>query len=193
MKRTSDGPSYGVDVSRNFDHQWYSCDRMESGFSPIYAGETPGSEQETRFIQNAMTHHMKSLKAYVSIRRDGHGILYPYGYSGAVPTHSRLTKVAGDIAEKVNLRLGGIKNFVNDSIFNANGFAHCGHSVDYAFDAGVGLAYEMRVFQESDNRMISQFQKQPTGYERSLRAGYLTGLKELYKAVIDKNHGVVFK
>lgn len=191
--RSVDGISFGVDISRNFDHQWNSCDRVDSGFSPIYAGEKAGSENETMFIKGVITRHKNFLKAYVSIRRDGNGIHYPYGYSGKEPQNSQLTKVAGDIAAKVNLRLGGIQNFVNGSIFNANGFPHCGHSVDYVYDTGVELAYEMRVFQESDNHIISQFQKLPKGYEGSLRAGYLTGLRELYRAVIDKKHGAVFK
>ncbi|KAM3963336.1 carboxypeptidase B1 [Aphomia sociella] len=182
----SDGtPSIGVDISRNFESQWGSCPRIDSGFSPIYPGAAPVSENETLFIKDVLNKYKKDIKVYLSIRRDGHAIMYPYSYTKNYPTNSeKLIKVAGDITAKVNQRAGGVSMFLNHSIYEFEGKPRCGHSVDYAHDIGIPLTYEMRVFLGSDNLIMSKFQTLPRGYETSLRNGYFSGIRELYNIII---------
>ncbi|XP_059060895.1 carboxypeptidase B1-like [Achroia grisella] len=186
--------SVGVDISRNFESQWGSCPKVHSGFSQVFPGIAPVSENETLFIKNVLVKYKKDIKVYLSIRRDGHGIMYPYGYTKNHPTSSDWSvKVAADVASKVNQRAGGVNLFLNHSIYDFEGKARCGHSVDYAHDLGIPLAYEMRVFLESDNLIMSKFQTLPRGYEASLRNGYYSGIRELYNIVIkEKQNGRVY-
>lgn len=94
----------------------------------------------------------------------------------------KVKKRAGEIAAKVNQRAGGIQWFVNQSIFAMNGKEHCGHSVDLAYNKyDIAYAFEMRVFPETDNRILSKFQTLPKGHEISLRTGYFSGIREVYK------------
>ncbi|XP_026763304.1 carboxypeptidase B-like [Galleria mellonella] len=194
-RRVSDNVlGIGVDISRNFESQWGSCPKIESGFSPIYPGVGPVSENETLFIKNLLLKYKKDIKVYLSIRRDGHAILYPYGYTKNHPANSdRLIKVAANVAAKVNQRAGGLSLFLNHSIYESEEKERCGHSVDYAYDLGIPLAYEMRVFLGSNNLIMSKFHTLPRGYEASLRNGYYSGIRELYNIIIkEKQYGRVY-
>lgn len=187
-KSSEDGFSFGVDLSRNFETQWGACEKVTNGYSAIYPGPAAVSESETIFIKNALLRHKKDIKAYLSIRRNGHAIMYPYAYSetGGPPKTARIVQVAGNIAKKINQRGSGVQVFLNDSIYKVNGAPRCGHSVDYAFDLGVPLTFEMRVYHGADLDIISKFQPLPTGYLHSLRHSYFSGIKELYNAVIEE-------
>lgn len=193
LRPSDDQLSYGVDLTRNFDNQWGSCTRVDSGFSPIYPGTGPASENETLFIKNVIAKHKKDAKVYLSIKRDGHSIHYPYGYTkNNPPNMAVLHRVAGEVALRVNQRTGGVHLFMNTSVFDAEGKQHCGHSVDYAYDSGIPLSYEMRVFLGSDNRIMSKFQQLPRGYDTSLRNGYFSGIREIYAALTnDKKYGKI--
>ncbi|KAH9643630.1 hypothetical protein HF086_006106 [Spodoptera exigua] len=193
LRPSDDQLSYGVDITRNFDIKWGSCTKIESGFSPIYPGVAPESENETIFIKNIIQKHKKWAKMYVSLKRDGHSIHYPYGYKRD-PFHpsSLLRRVAGDITMRVNQRTGGVHLFINSSLFVYEGKPHCGHSVDYAFENGIPLSYEMRVFLGSDNKILSKFQPLPRGYDNSLRNGYLSGIREMYNVLTnEKKYGKI--
>ncbi|XP_049877273.1 zinc carboxypeptidase A 1-like [Pectinophora gossypiella] len=194
VRPSDDGFSYGVDITRNFEYQWSSCERVESGFSQIYPGPSGASENETIFIKNIISRYKKDMKLYLSIRRDGHAILYPHAYTqNSVPNNAYITKVAGDVAGKVNQRAGGVQLFLNHSIYETESKPHCGHSVDYAYDVGTPLAYEMRVFLGEDKRIMTKFQQLPRGYESSLRLGYFSGIRELYNAIAnDKKYSKLF-
>ncbi|KAI8420092.1 hypothetical protein MSG28_008675 [Choristoneura fumiferana] len=187
-KAAQDGLSFGVDVSRNFETQWGACERVTNGYSAVYPGVAAVSENETIFVKNALLKYKKDMKAYLSIRRNGHAIMYPYAYAetGGPPQTARIVQVAGNIAKKINQRGSSIQVFLNDSIYNVNGEARCGHSVDYTFDLGVPLTFEMRVYHGADLDIISKFQPLPTGYLYSLRHSYFSGIRELYSAVIEE-------
>lgn len=178
-------------MTRNFDSQWGACPRVDWGFSQIYPGPAAGSENETIFIKNVLNKHKKDTKMYLSIKRDGHSLNYPYAYSKSSTTNVNIvSKMAADVAARVNQRTGGVHLFTNNSIFETEGKAHCGHSVDYAYDVGIAYSFEMRVFLGSDNRIMSKFQALPRGYETSLRNGYFSGIRELYNAIInEKKYG----
>lgn len=126
----------------------------------------------------------------MSIKRDGHSINYPYAYTRAqTQNYNYLNKIAADVSARVNQRTASVHLFTNTSIFEAEGKAHCGHSVDYAFDLGIPLSFEMRVFLGSESLIMSKFQTMPRGYETSLRNGYFVGIRELYNELIhDKKY-----
>ncbi|VVC97956.1 unnamed protein product [Leptidea sinapis] len=192
MVPIDDTLSLGVDISRNFDASWKDCGINDNVFSADYPGPAPNSENETVFITEMLEKHKTNLKVYVSLRRDGHALLYPLASSRkALTTLKEAQNKAGDIANKINQRSGTLQWFRNSSIFDMNGQAFCGHSVDYAFNKyAIPYAYEMRVFPESDTRILSNFQTLPKGYDVSLRNGYFTGIRELYNLVFNMFHEV---
>ncbi|CAG9795716.1 unnamed protein product [Diatraea saccharalis] len=183
------GIGYGVDISRNFEGEWKACPSAQSPFSSTYPGPSAGSENETQFIQEVLTKYRKDAKMYISLRRDGHSLNYPYGYeSSFAVSRPKLEKVATMVAAKVNQRAGSVHLFTNQSIFDLNGKAYCGHSVDYAHQQlSIPYAFEMRVFLGSENVMLSKFQTLPKGYETNLRNGYYSGIRELYNILIKNN------
>ena len=130
---------------------------------------------------------------YISIKRDGHSIHYPYGYSEQNSRNTTLLhRVAREVATRVNQRVGGVHLFEESSLFDAAGMKHCGSSVDYAYDYNIPLSYEMRVFLGSDSKIMSKFQQMPPGYETSLRNGYFSGIREIFNVVTnEKKYGKI--
>lgn len=182
----NDKVSFGVDISRNFDEHW-ECTKAESGFASNYPGPLPASEKETVFIKDVVNKHKKNAKIYLTIRRDGHHIGYPNAYADKTPVNKKQLKmIAGEVAQKVNLRSGGVHSFKNDSIYNLEGKERCGHSVDWVTAIGIGWAFEMRIYLESSKRLMSMFQTLPRGYDNTLRNGYFTGIRELYAVLTNK-------
>ncbi|XP_072942601.1 zinc carboxypeptidase A 1-like [Epargyreus clarus] len=193
FRPTNDNMTYGVDISRNFNESWNICPNPGNSFSQDYGGDSPASENETLFMINVFNKYRGGLKAYLSLRRDGHSILYPFASINGTTDIDVTRKKAGDIAAKVNYRAGVVQWFVNDSIFNMNGKPHCGHSVDYMFiNHHIPYSYEMRVFLESDRHVLNKFQKLPPGYKVSLRNGYFSGIRELYNVVHNENKRNIF-
>ncbi|XP_028174233.1 zinc carboxypeptidase A 1-like [Ostrinia furnacalis] len=194
LRPSDDNLSYGVDISRNFEGDWKSCPIVSTGFSSIYPGPAAGSENETAFVQGVLSKYRKEIKGYLSIRRDGHSISYSYGYDVAGPPATpQLEKAAAAITARVNQRAGGVHLFKNQSIFELNGKARCGHSVDYAHQLLTILySFEMRVFLGSDSRIMAKFQNLPRGYEATLRSGYYSGIKELYNIITKENRNKSF-
>lgn len=193
LRPSEDQLSYGVDLTRNFDTEWGTCDKIESGFSPIYPGPKAASENETIFIKSVIEKYKNDAKVYLSIKRDGHSILYPYGYMKENNHNTTLLHhVAGVIATRINQRTGGMHLFENTSLYNGEGKQHCGHSVDFAYDSGIPLSYEMRVFLGSDSKIMSKFQQMPKGYETSLRNGYFSGIREIFNVLTnEKKYGKI--
>ncbi|CAG9564068.1 unnamed protein product [Danaus chrysippus] len=172
----------GVDITRNFDDFFTECFRVENKFSQNYPGPHPNSENETKFITNVMKKYKNGIKTYISFRRNGHAILYPFASRNVTLDNMQKTKTKADeIAKKVNQRAGGIQWFVSQSIYEMNGQPHCGHSVDYAYNKmDIHSSFEMRIFPETDNYIMSKFQSLPKGYDVSLRTGYFSGIREIY-------------
>lgn len=166
---------------------------MDSGFSPEYPGPSAASENETMFIKSVLEKHKKNAKVYISIKRDGHAIHYPLGHTKENTRNTTLLhRVAGEMATRVNQRVGGVHLFENTSLFEAAGKEHCGSSVDFAYENGIPLSYEMRVFLGSDNKIMSKFQQLPPNYETSLRNGYFSGIREIFSVVTnEKKYGKI--
>ncbi|CAH2239109.1 jg10402 [Pararge aegeria aegeria] len=181
--------AHGVDLTKNFEDSWGLCPPIivNNAFSQDYPGPKAGSENETAFISDVLARYKTNIDTYVSLRRDGHGILYPLASRNtSIASIDQVKKRAGDIAAKVNQRAGGIQWFPNQSIYAMNGKPHCGHSVDFAFNKhGIKYAFEMRVFPETDRRIMSKFQTLPKGHDVSLRTGYFSGIREVYNSVVN--------
>lgn len=183
--RPSDSSSIGVDLTRNFGFQWDACPKITSTYSINFPGPKPFSENETMFIKEALLRYKDKTKAYVSIRMNGHSLLYPFSYAEVkIHNEGQVHKIANEVANKINQRAGVITTFINDSIIGMNGKPRCGSSVDYAYDLGIPYAFEMRVFLGRTSRVMAEFQAVPRGYHSQLLLGYLSGIKKLCNLII---------
>ncbi|OWR53015.1 hypothetical protein KGM_207528 [Danaus plexippus plexippus] len=94
----------GVDITRNFDDFFTECFRVENKFSQNYQGPHPNSENETKFITNVMKKYKSGIKTYISFRRNGHAILYPFASRNVSLDNMQKTKMKSDeIAKKESL------------------------------------------------------------------------------------------
>lgn len=181
--------TFGVDLSRNFDSKWLEC---RYGLHPNhkhYPGLAPFSEKETQFIRDVLNTHLSRTKAYVTARRNGHSLLYPYASTiRTLHNEKKIMKIAAAITDKVNMRAGIINTFINDSIHAMNGHFRCGHSVDYAYDLGIPYTFELRVFLTVETEVLSLFQAMPKNYYRSLLVGYMAGIKKLYDLIVAESY-----
>lgn len=189
MKLSADQLAYGVDLAKNFGFKWDACPRTSSQFSIHYPGDAPFSENESKFIRDVLHKYKDKTKVYISIRMDGHSILYPFSYANVkLNNELQVQKFAYEITNKVNLRAGMIRAFINDSLYNMNGKPRCGHSVDYAYDLGIPYSFEMRVFLGRTTGILTKFQALPPGYHSQLLLGYLSGLKRVYDLVMTESN-----
>lgn len=189
LKPSDDKMSYGVDLTRNFDHQWSACKKRQNSFSSHYPGAMPFSENETRFVRDVLNKYKSQARAYISVRINGHSLLYPYAFTKVkINNENQFKKVADGITDRINQRAGTIQLFSTESIYSMNGRPHCGHSVDYAYDLGIPNTFEMRVFLGSETQVMKRFQSLPRGYHNSLLLGYLSGFKKLFEIVTANNN-----
>lgn len=182
MRPTIDN-AFGIDLSRNFGHKWNRCNPHNGSFYSLhYNGPEEFSEKETQFIRDVLKKFKVRTRAYLSIRRNGHALLYPYASSSVkIPNEKQVAKLAYEITTRVNQKAGVLQIFTNDSISGLNGFHRCGHSVDYAYELGIPYCYEYRVFLGEETDTMAMFQAVPKAYFQTLLAGYLAGLKRLYE------------
>lgn len=189
MRPAENNLTFGVDLSRNFKSKWLDCHYGVNPHHNHYTGLAPFSEKETQFVRDMMAKYLSQTKAYVSTRRNGHSLLYPYASSKKrLYNVKKVMKVAADMTDKVNMRAGAINTFINDSIHSMNGYLRCGHSVDYAYDLGIPYAFEMRVFLTTESEVLSLFQEMPKNYIDSLLKGYIGGIKKLYDAIVAEHN-----
>ncbi len=78
MWRKNNRDGHGVDVNRNYPHEWNSCNGSSgSKSSPTYRGESPGSEPETQAI-TALAKQIKP-KFNISYHSFSEIVIYPFG------------------------------------------------------------------------------------------------------------------
>lgn len=189
MRPTNDGLAFGVDLASNFGFQWASCS-PRGMFSAYYPGKEAFSENETLFVKETLERYKDNARVYISLRKDGHSLLYPFAYNNLKPDNEvQIQRFASEITNKVNQRAGVIQIFTNESIFISNGRPRCWSSIDFAYDLGIPYCYEMRVFLGREpGARIATFQEMPRGYYFQLLMGYVSGLKKVYDLVLrEKN------
>lgn len=191
MRPSADSSAIGVDLTRNFDFKWDSCRKMRSVYSVHYPGAHAFSENETIFIKEALLRHKDNTRAYVSIRMNGHSLLYPFAYAEEeLDNELKIKKMAYEVTNRVNQRAGVITMFTNDSIIGMDGRPLCGSSVDYAYYLGIPYPFEMRVFLGRTSKIMADVQAFPRGYHSQLLMGYISGIKRLYELVVAEKYPV---
>lgn len=92
----------GVDLNRNYGHEWAHDDEGSSGFggSDTYRGPAPFSEPETQAIEYfCNTHEFKLALNYHSY---GDVLVYPWGYNDSNTPDSTLFSNYGHLLTKLN-------------------------------------------------------------------------------------------
>lgn len=97
--RNNDG-TYGVDLNRNYGHQWGTGGSSGNANSDTYKGPRPFSEPETQAIKNYVEAH-QNITILLTFHTFSELILYPWGYKYAGIDVTRDFQVHQKMAEKM--------------------------------------------------------------------------------------------
>jgi carboxypeptidase T len=97
-----DPESDGVDLNRNYDHEWGHDDEGSSPFpgSETYRGPEPFSEPEIQAVKYLCDNH--DFQLALNFHSYGNLLVYPWGYSDAVTLDSTVYSNYGDLMTKLN-------------------------------------------------------------------------------------------
>ncbi|KAJ8950616.1 hypothetical protein NQ318_010815 [Aromia moschata] len=131
---------YGVDPNRNFDYMWMGAGASDWQCSYIYAGYTAFSEVETQALRDYLMAYKDDIKLYIAIHSYGQYIIFPWGYTSALPDDNDELVAVG---ERVNAAISAVNGttYCIGTSTNMLGTA-AGCSDDYAKGAvGIELSY----------------------------------------------------
>lgn len=141
-------PCWGVDLNRNWPHEWQGVGSSNNSCTQTYRGASPGSEPEMSGMQHFADKLADShgLKLFIDWHSYSQLILSPYGYSCEVvpetnEAHVDLMAKTADAIEAVY----GTKYTTGPTCQTI--YATNGGSSDYAYDisgAEWSLAFELR-------------------------------------------------
>lgn len=80
-RRNNNNGNFGVDINRNWSHQWGGPGSSGSRSSETYRGPSPFSEPETRALRDTALSFGSDLLAHIDYHSSGQLILYPQGYT----------------------------------------------------------------------------------------------------------------
>jgi murein tripeptide amidase MpaA len=141
-------PCWGVDLNRNWPHEWQGVGSSNNSCTQTYRGPSPGSEPEMSGMQHFADKLADShgLKLFIDWHSYSQLILSPYGYSCEVvpetnAEHVELMSATADAIESVY----GTKYTTGPTCQTI--YATNGGSSDYVYDvsgAEWSLAFELR-------------------------------------------------
>lgn len=106
MWRKNTRNNYGVDINRNYPHEWGACNGSSgSTWSQTYRGPSAASEPETRALMGLVA----NIKPVFDISYHSYSelVLYPYGCQGRrTETHQIISKIGNKIGEILNYEAG---------------------------------------------------------------------------------------
>jgi len=80
---------YGTDGNRNFDFHWGEVGASAMSCADTFRGQTAFSEPETQVLRNLMRSLSGRAKMYLTLHSYGNYLLYPWGYTSALPNNWR--------------------------------------------------------------------------------------------------------
>lgn len=99
-RRNNGDGTFGVDLNRNYGHQWGGPGSSGDTFSDIYRGPSAFSEPETQAVRTFLESHPPT--ALISYHNYSQLILYPWGYtSNPAPGESLLHGLAVTLADRI--------------------------------------------------------------------------------------------
>nr|XP_023027547.1 carboxypeptidase B-like [Leptinotarsa decemlineata] len=105
--RARSGQCAGTDLNRNFGYRWGGQGSSKNPCTETYGGSGPFSEPETRAVQQFITGNPAKWRAYISFHSYGQYILYPWGYSKAVPPDYKDLEMVAKQAAAAIRNVGG--------------------------------------------------------------------------------------
>ncbi|XP_044731558.1 carboxypeptidase B-like [Chrysoperla carnea] len=139
--RSPNGSScQGTDANRNFDFHWREVGASSNPCAEDFAGSKPFSENETVALSNFALTLKKNVKLYLTFHSYGQYILYPWGWTSALPDDVDELDTLGRNANTVS----GYKYTVGSSTNVL--YAAAGGSDDWFKGvAGVNLSYTIEL------------------------------------------------
>lgn len=134
----------GVDGNRNFDFHWMEIGASDYECSDIFAGNVAFSESETTALKNFLEANKDTIKMYLTFHSYGQYILYPWGYTSALPDDEPELKSLGRSVNSAISSLRGTRYTIGTSTNVL--YAAAGGSDDYAKGVvGIELSYTLEL------------------------------------------------
>ncbi|CAF4763648.1 unnamed protein product [Pieris macdunnoughi] len=141
----------GADMDRNFEFAWRPIDLDGTPCTPLYSGNRPFSEIETRNLRDIIHENLNRLRMYISFDSFGSKVLYPWGHEPTLSTQALgLHTVGVAMAEAMNKYAEDNEHpfplgYSVGSEAIMRGYTVGGMSTDYAHSVGVFLTYKIEV------------------------------------------------
>ena len=99
-RRNNGDGTFGVDLNRNYSHQWGGPGSSGDTFSEIYRGPAPFSEPESRAMRDFL--QQVSPRALITYHNFSQLVLFPWGYTNApAPDETLLDSLAVAMADAI--------------------------------------------------------------------------------------------
>lgn len=133
----------GVDLNRNFDHQWNTVGTSPDQCSEVYPGLAPNSEPETRAFIEVINRYGSNIRAHLDIHSFGQYLLYPWGYTPTLPPNAAELQALGDDMDRAIQSVYGTAYLVGPS--GATLYSTSGTTVDWTYANGVNITYTVEL------------------------------------------------
>jgi hypothetical protein len=101
------GTCYGVDQNRNWDFHWMENGASSNPCDETYAGQQAFSEVENRNLRDFALKYQSRIKLYLTFHTYGEYLLYPWGYTSALPSDWQTLQALAVAADAAQVAAGG--------------------------------------------------------------------------------------
>lgn len=134
----------GVDPNRNFDFHWMETGASDYECDETYAGPSAFSESETSALRDYINANKADLKLYLTFHSYGQYLLYPWGYTSALPSDAAELQSLGESVDDAIASLFGTRYEIGSSTNVL--YAAAGGSDDWAKGVGgIELSYTIEL------------------------------------------------
>lgn len=133
-----------MDANRNFDFHWLENGASTQECSEIYAGPEAFSESETAALAAFVERNRNATKLYLTFHSYGNYLLYPWGYTSALPSDWEILDSLAVDVERAISAVAGTRYTIGSSTNVL--YAAAGGSDDWVKGVGgVALSYTIEL------------------------------------------------
>ncbi|XP_039488641.1 carboxypeptidase B [Drosophila santomea] len=143
-RQPSSSNCIGTDPNRNFDFHWNEEGASDDPCDDTFAGAKAFSEPEALVVGDLIHSYADRGQMYLTLHSYGSLILYPWGWTAAVPDTEDDLKEVAEAGKSAILEATGTNYTVGPSTTTIN-YAASGASDDYAFNAGFPISFTMEL------------------------------------------------
>lgn len=142
-RRNNGNGTFGVDINRNWGEGWGGQGSSSSGSSETYRGPSPFSEPETQVLRDFFLAN-PNIRAQLDIHSYSQLILWPYGYTPALPPDQATYFNIGSAMKSQIFNVHG-RNYAAGPVYTAI-YPASGVSVDWTYAQRdiLSFSYECR-------------------------------------------------